>query len=179
MGEAAAIVSAISALVAGITVIIIHFQSRSLMRRIERPVISLITSKVKPYFKTVHLFLEFENIGRNPAIEMKVHMFGCVKGEYLIKKIDSVHIVNQKDPGVSFSWDAMAKVPGAGLWNFLFYIGLTYQDIFTNKYYPNELWFIYKAGKFELKDMDIKDCRKMKEEMEKITFYQDLHKNFY
>lgn len=62
--------------------------------------------------------------------------------------------------------------------NFLFYIGLTYQDIFTKKHYPNELWLIYKKGEAKLKDMDIKDYRKMKKAMEKIPFYQ-AHKKSY
>lgn len=177
MGEAAAVISAISALVAvGLTIAIY-----SLTRLKERPVISFVKAKIKLSLETAHLSLEFKNIGRNPAIEVKVHMFACLKEEHLaVKKIDSVHIVNQKDPGISFYWDVEAKIPKhTRPLDFLFYIGLTYQDIFTNKDYLNEIWLIHKTGELKLKDMDIRDYRKMKKAMEKIIFYQDLHKKFY
>jgi len=81
---------------------------------------------------------------------------------------------------MSFSWDVEAKILNhTGPLDFLFYIGLTYQDIFTNKDYFNEIWLIHKIGELNLKDMDIRDYRKMKKAMEKIIFYQDLHKKVY
>lgn len=180
MGEAAAFISAISALVAVITVIIIHFQSRSLMRRIERPVISLDSTNVRvPMLHTMRLELCFKNIGRNPAIGVSVYMFGCCKEQSLmVEEIDRVHIVNQKDPGISFFWYVELNLSDyINPVNFLFYISLIYQDIFTKKHYSNELWLIHKKGEPKLKDMDIRDCRKMRKEMKNILFYRVKHKN--
>jgi len=172
MGDAAPFVSAISALIAVVFAIVIYF----LTRRKERPVISLTESKVESSLETVHLFLEFKNVGKNPALKVKIHMYGCPRGDTLmIKKMGSIHIVNQKDPGISFSWRVEVKPvyysieldndESAG---FLFYIELTYQDIFTKKDYRNELWFIHKKGEHELKDMDIKDYRNMEKEIREM-----------
>ena len=66
MGEAALFVSAISALVAVVFAIVVYF----LTRRKERPVISLIKAKVEVSLETMHLFLEFQNIGKNPACDV-------------------------------------------------------------------------------------------------------------
>lgn len=107
MGEAAPFVSAISALVAVVFAIVVYF----LTRRKERPVISLIKAKVETPLETIHLFLEFKNIGKNPALKVKIHTYGCSKKDPLIiKKVGSIHIVNQKDPGMSFPWNVEVKV---------------------------------------------------------------------
>ncbi len=154
-------VSAISAVIAISLAIFVY----SLTKRRERPVISLIGKKVKMSLQTVHLFLKFRNIGRNPALKVKIHIYGCTTKDLLkIKKAGSIHIVNQKDPGMSFSWDVGMRVSPdyIDLVDILFYIRLTYQDMFTKKDYRNEIWMIYKKGQSELNDMDVKDYDDMK-----------------
>lgn len=160
MGEAASIVSAISALVAVITVIIIHFQSRSLMRRIERPVISLDSTNVRTPLHTMHLELCFKNIGKNPAVNMALLIYGCRKQEsQKLEEIGNIYIVNQKDPGASFVW--AVDVSYKKKTNFLFYIEMIYGDIFTGKLYYNKLWLMHRKGESDLKDMDIEDISKI------------------
>ncbi len=165
-------VSAASALIAIVFAIVIHLKTRNLMRRLERPVISLVKTNVKPSLKTLHLFLEFKNIGKNPAMKVKIHVYGCdTYGSLKLEKISSIHVVNQKDPGISFSWRVDVSPYEQGR-NFVFYIEVTYQDIFTTRHYPSKLWLMYRTGESELKDMDIKEYRKMKQAIEKNGDYR-------
>jgi hypothetical protein len=178
MGEVASVISAASALVAIIFAIVIHLRTRNLMRRVERPVISLVKANVKPSLKTLHLFLEFKNIGKNPAMKVKIHMDGCeTHGPLKLEKINSIHIVNQKDPGISFLWKVDVSPYEQGR-NFIFYIEVAYQDIFTTKHYRSELWLMYRTGESELKDMDVTEYRKMKNVIEKKGDYR-ARKKFY
>lgn len=176
MEEAAPFISAISALVAIVFAIVVFFISRRSIRRIERPVISLVGVNVQASLKTLHLFLQFKNIGKNPAMQVKIHMYGCSTQDLSkIKKINSIHIINQKDPGISFPWHVEVSSYRQGL-SFAFYINVTYQDVFTSKHYRNELWLIYRIGESDLKDMDVKGYREMKKAMGKITFYKIIRR---
>lgn len=178
MGEAAPFISAASALVAIGFAIVVFFISRRSMRRIERPVISLVSVNMPKPLHTLNLNLCFKNIGKNPATEVKIHMYGCPTQDLSkIEKISSIHIINQKDPGVSFPWRVDVSSYKQGV-NFAFYINVTYQDVFTTKHYRNELWLMHRIGESDLEDMDVKAYRKMKKEMEKNTFYQ-ASKKFY
>ena len=154
MGEAASVISAISALIAVLSLIIIHFQSRSLMRRIERPVISLDSTDVQRPLHTMHLELCFKNIGKNPAANILLRINGCRNQKSpKMENIDNKYIANQKDPGVSFFWTV--DVSYKERTDFLFYIEITYQDMLTSKPYRNKFWLIYRKGESDLKDMDI------------------------
>ncbi len=170
MGEIAALISATGAVIAFIFAIVVHFQTRNLMRRMERPTISLVKTDIgSSYIGKLRVSFEFKNIGKSSATKLNVHMYGCLKQVALIvKKIDTVHIVNQKEPGMSFPWEVEVRYAPQEAKDFLFCIEVTYRDIVTAKNYHNELWLRYRRGESNLKDMDIKDYYNMKREMPKI-----------
>lgn len=160
VGLIAPIISAVCALLA----VWAALGARSFMRRTERPIISLFDDLAT--LKDFTICLKFKNTGKHPATKVKVHMLGCYNSASLKpKKIGKkgVHITNRKDPGMSFSYKE--KIPYKKIEDLLFYVHITYQDVYTTKDYCDNFKLICKKGKSTLQDMDIADWNKMRKKI--------------
>jgi len=168
VGEIATLVSATTALIAIIFAVVIHYQTRNLMKRTERPIVSLVETQCKIELSTMHLNLIFKNIGKNPAKDLRIAMAGCPKQKLAsLKKLSDILVVNRKDPGTSFPWGVevgmLEKV------SFLFYILVAYSDMFDlSKVYRDPWYLEYKVGERELTDMRREDYLALKPYIKKI-----------
>lgn len=153
----AAWVSAIMAVITVFALVWIHQNTRQLLIPTERPVLAITESKhtiskKDGEFDILSVNIKFENIGKNPARDLKTVIWFAPH----TRPIESGYVnVNQKIfanvvyPGTNFPWlceiSLNRPTPGTS-WNndFLFCIGLTYADDYTNKRYPSEyLYYVY------------------------------------
>ena len=173
MGEIATLVSATTALIAIIFAVVIHYQTRNLMKRTERPIVSLVETQCKIELSTMHLNLIFKNIGKNPAKDLRIAMAGCPKQKLAsLKKLSDILVVNRKDPGTTFTWGVQVGMNERGELekaNFLFYILVAYSDMFDlSKVYRDPWYLEYKVGERELTDMRREDYLALKPYIKKI-----------
>lgn len=129
---AAAVVAVIFSGAALFFSIIIHFQARSLMKRTERPIISLFRMEGKIELSTLHVKLTFKNIGRNPAEGVRISMVAFPKGNLVFTSdIDDSSIGNRIDPEGTFPYSRSVDVLEEK--ELLLYVLVNHVDIYSRK----------------------------------------------
>lgn len=147
MGEVAAVVAVIFAGVAFLFSMIVHLQARSLMKRTERPIVSLFRMEGKIKLSTAHVKLTFKNIGRNPAKGVRISMVAFPKRNPVFSSdIDDSWIGNRIDPEGTFPYTESVHVLGLEEEEFLFYVLMSYVDIHSHKRYFDD-WYLKCADK--------------------------------
>lgn len=161
IGATAALASAIFAGIAVIFTLIIHRDTRRLFKRTERPIISPDRPKCKigllsgGFQIRVDLRFPFKNIGKNPAQDVRMRMGVCPKqAPQLFKNYADTSMANRIDPEGVFIWETHMEYPtilGKELQSakihFLFYILVTYNDIFDPSIeYHDEFYLEYAPG---------------------------------
>lgn len=148
MGEAAAVVAVIFSGAAFLFAMIIHLQTRSLMKRTERPIISLFGMEGKIELSTLHVKLVFKNIGRNPARSVRISMVAFPKGNPAFSSdIDDFWIGNRIDPEGTFAYTGSVHVLEEE--ELLLYVIVNYMDIYSHKRYPDDLYLKYADDRIE------------------------------
>ena len=168
MGEIAALVSATTALIAIIFAVVIHYQTRNLMKRTERPIVSLVETRCIIKLSTMHTNLIFKNIGKNCAKDLRIVMAGCPKQKLAsLKKLSDILVVNREDPGTTFTWGV--EVGMVEQVSFLFCILVAYSDMYDlSKVYRDPWYLEYKVGERELVNMRRKDYLDLRPYIKKI-----------
>lgn len=182
IGGMAALVSAISACIAVIFALLIHLATRRLLKRIERPIISLDTPQCKPSLISesqirVDLKFPFKNIGKNPAQYLEIHAGMCPKkAPQLFKNCADISMANRIDPQGHFTWETHFKytpIPGKELQStkidFLLYILLTYKDMFDpHKEYYDGFYLEYTVGDTTAVDSTMENRLALKPYIEEV-----------
>ena len=155
----ATIFSTLIALLAVAASIVIHFQTRNLIKPTERPVLVITESKSTiskgdGKADTLLVDIKFENIGKHPACDLKTVIWFTPHTrpygpEYV--NMNQKVFANVVYPGMKFRWLSSLPLKSSASkisWNnvFLFCIGLNYTDEYTYKKYPSEyLYYVYDA----------------------------------
>jgi hypothetical protein len=165
----ATIFSTLIALVAVTASIVIHSQTRNLIKPTERPVLVITESKSTiskgdGKADTLLVDIKFENIGKHPARDLKTVIWFTPHSyssdlEYV--SLNQKIFANVVYPGTNFCWlssiplkPPVSEKPWYG--DFLFCIGLNYTDDYTYKRYPSEyLYYVYDARNNVITHADI------------------------
>lgn len=165
----ATIFSALIALLAVAASIVIHFQTRNLIKPTERPVLVITESKSTiskgdGKADTLVVDIKCENIGKHPARDLKTVIWFTPhsrSSELEYVSPNQKIFANVVYPGTNFRWlssiplkPPVSERPWCG--DFLFCIGLNYTDDYTSKRYPSEyLYYVYDSGNNVISHADI------------------------
>ena len=165
-----AVLSALFAGIAVVAAIIIHCQTRNLLRPTERPIIAAIKSKCTGKLINdnnaldINFNLKFKNIGKHPAEKLRMRIWiAPIKQPTQLTSIFDETVANRIYPETDFDWnkhiiwklpfiyspeegktlDSLKNRPQVFL-----YFRLDYYDGFSlMKMRPDELYFAYTLGK--------------------------------
>lgn len=127
-----ALVAVIFLGVSSIFSIFIQLEARSLMKRTEKPIISLFRMEGKIKLSTLHVKLTFKNIGRNPAEGVHISMVVFPKGNPVLSSdINDSSIGNRIDPEGTFTYTRSVDVLEEG--ELLLYVLINHVDIYSRK----------------------------------------------
>lgn len=151
MGEVTAVMSVIFACVAFLFAMIVHLQTRSLMKRTERPIISLFRMEGEIELSTLHVKLTFKNIGRNPAEGVHISIVVFPKGNLVFTgDIDDSSIGNRIDPEGTFSYARSVDVLEKE--ELSLYVLVSHVDIYSRKRYFDNWYLKYTDDHVEHAD---------------------------
>jgi len=182
IGGMAALISVIFAGIAVIFSLAIHCQTRKLLKRTERPIISLDMPKCESGLISgsqirVDLKFAFHNIGKNPAQGLRMRMGACLKQmPQLFKNYADASMANRIDPQRKFTWETHLEHPapsGKELQpeeiHFLLYILVTYKDMFDpGTEYHDEFYLEYTASENTAGDARMENRLSLKPYLEKV-----------
>lgn len=182
IGGMAALVSAIFAAIAVISALLIHRDTRKLLKRTERPIFSLLKPKCTHGLISgqiqVDLNFRFVNIGKNPAQDVRMRIGACLKQmPQLFKNYADTSMANRVDPQVDITWETHVGypiIPGkkpelVKRIPLLFYILLTYKDVFDpDTEYHDEFYLEYNLGETTAGDARMENRIALKPYLEKV-----------
>ncbi len=160
--EWAAVISAGAALLAILSAIFIHLQTRRMMEPTERPIFSIVNipaATMPDYEKGELLYsisIHLKNIGKHPAENVRLtSIFGLKDALEYTRRNDDLSLACRLDPDVGYTHglQSIARLTEdekekkeyikAAQYN---YVNISYTDGYTHKKYYNEFWFKYLAG---------------------------------
>jgi hypothetical protein len=139
-------ISAASALVALLFSLFVYFQTRSLQRPFERPIIAIVGFGVIQPRSAAHLLvrLEARNIGNHAAIDIRTRVgYALSNAPQRFQALFDDSFVNQVEPQHGFFWqESFQQYLTADAY---LYVLITYQDALTSKAYHYEYWSNYSV----------------------------------
>ena len=176
LAQLAPFLGGVAAVIAVVFSVVIHYQTRNLMRRVERPIMSLQSTQCSyDDISKINVDLTFKNIGKHPAGNLHYVVAGCRKDMHILfEKLGDWFTVDRKDPGSTFTayWKGKigfldaADSSGA---SFLLYISMDYEDIYDPSNVYSDSWYQeYKLGQSGLDSMHREDYLALQPYMESI-----------
>ena len=153
-------ISASSALIALCFSIYVYYETRTLLKPTERPILSMPEVNVKKNEEgnKVKWNIRFvcQNIGKNPANNLRIRIAFCQKGnEQSLKQVKDITSANRVDPGIKVIFPSTIsqnykREDGKNVIERVeayLYVLVTYDDAYTNKHFDDEYYLQYTSGK--------------------------------
>lgn len=179
LAQLAPFLGGVAAVIAVIFSVVIHYQTRNLMKRVERPIMSLQNTQCayNELSNKMNVNLTFKNIGNHPARNLHYVVAGCCKDSYeSFQKLSDWFTVDRKDPGLTFTvyWKGEIGFLEHGE-SFLFYISVNYEDAYDpSKVYSDDCWYLeYKWLQSGLDSMHREDCLALEPYVGKLRDQED------
>jgi len=170
-------ISVLLAMVAVLVSIFIHWQTRQLLKPIERPIISIIDSDCKrePNEDTAKLNITLniivKNVGNHPAGDLRIRVWGTLVEEP--NNLKMIYDKSMSDPlfsgiqGVLPSPKITCQRSSLGD-EIFFYIRMDYKDeFFPDKEYTQNFHLIYEIGKDRVPTADLNVKKKFESYLKK------------
>jgi len=173
----------IATVIIAIFTIFVYIQTRNLIKRIERPILSLATTeceRTEP--DEVFMKLRVNNIGKSPAEDIRMVVGLCGREEpESFSAYAHTWVVNRIDMGGGFNYELDVVYPPTSEEeeakeigkDILLHVIVTYRDVFDlRNVYREDFWLEYDAGKGNLEHMEMEDYLVLKPYVDK--YYQDV-----
>ena len=180
----AAWISAATAMVAVITAIVIHVQTRQLLMPVERPIIAVVNSNCKGVVNekagelTLTVGTVLKNMGKHPADKMRIRVWGAKLGEpNNLKLAYDRTCADPLYPDIEVSRPIQLQIKPWGPHDRLedqrdeifFYVRTDYWDMFRRaKQDKNEFHLIYKIGDNFVSTATVETADKFESALRKI-----------